>query len=45
LRSETMLDNYVTAAWVTGVMVVMLGFWSVLKTRETFERDLDYLEE
>jgi hypothetical protein len=45
LRSETMLDNYVTAAWVTGVMVVMLGFWSVLKTRETFERDLDYVEE
>ena len=45
LRSPTMLDNYVTAAWVTGVMVVMLGFWSVLKTRETFERDLDYLEE
>jgi MFS family permease len=44
LRSPTMLNNYVTAAWVTGVVVVLLGFWSVLKTRETFERDLDYVE-
>jgi MFS family permease len=44
LRSEQMLNNYVTAAWVTGLFIVGLGFWSVIKTKETFEKDLDYLE-
>ena len=44
LRSEQVLNNYITAAWVTGIIVVACGFWSVLKTSETFEKDLDYLE-
>jgi hypothetical protein len=44
LRSEKMLDNYVSAAAVTGVIVVALGFWSVLKTQETFEKEMDFLE-
>jgi hypothetical protein len=44
LRSDQMLNNYVTAAWVTGIIIVGLGLWSVLKTKETFEKDLDYLE-
>jgi MFS family permease len=44
LRSEMFLDDYVTAAWVTGMLVVALGYWSVRHTAETFERDLDYLE-
>ncbi|HSK13151.1 MAG TPA: MFS transporter [Phnomibacter sp.] len=45
LRSPQVLNNYVTAAWVTGLIVVGFGFWSVLRTEETFEKDLDYLEE
>jgi MFS family permease len=44
LRSDQMLNNYVTAAWVTGLLIVALGLWSVIKTKETFEKDLDYLE-
>jgi putative MFS transporter len=44
LRSEKMLNNYVTAAMITGILIVALGLWSVLKTQETFEKDLDYLE-
>jgi MFS family permease len=44
LRSEMFLDDYVTAAWVTGMLVVALGYWSVRHTAETFEKDLDYLE-
>lgn len=44
LRSEQMLNNYVTAAWVTGLFIVGLGLWSVIKTKETFEKDLDFLE-
>jgi MFS family permease len=45
LRSDQMLNNYVTAAWVTGLFIVALGLWSVIKTKETFEKDLDYLED
>lgn len=44
LRRDQMLNNYVTAAWVTGLFIVALGLWSVIKTKETFEKDLDYLE-
>lgn len=45
LRSPAILDDYVTAAWITGVVVVGTGFISVLYTRETFGRDLDFVEE
>jgi MFS family permease len=45
LRSDQMLNNYVTAAGVTGLFIVALGLWSVIKTKETFEKDLDYLED
>jgi MFS transporter, putative metabolite:H+ symporter len=44
LRSEMLLNDYVTAAWVTGMLVVALGYWSVRHTAETFEKNLDYLE-
>ncbi len=44
LRSSGMLNNYVLAAAVTGFVVVGIGFWSVLKTPETFEKELDYME-
>lgn len=44
LRSERILNDYTTAAWVTGVVVMVSGFASVLYTRETYGRDLDYIE-
>lgn len=44
LRSEHMLNNYLTAAAVTGAGIIALGIWSVYKTPETFHKDLDYLE-
>ena len=44
LRRENMLDNYVTAAWVTGVMIIVIGFVSVLYTKESFGKDLDFVE-
>lgn len=44
LRSDTAFGDYVTAAWITGLVVMTLGFVSVLRTRETFGRELDYLE-
>ena len=45
LRSPGILDNYVTAAWVTGIIIWVIGFVSVLFTRETFGKDLNYIEE
>lgn len=44
LRSESVLNDYTTAAWITGVVVMASGFVSVLYTRETYGRDLDYIE-
>jgi putative MFS transporter len=45
IRSESLLNNYVTAAWVVGAIIISVGFISVLRSKETFGRDLDYLEE
>jgi putative MFS transporter len=44
LRSEQVLNDYTTAAWITGVVVMASGFVSVLNTRETYGQDLDYIE-
>lgn len=44
LRSETVLNNYVTAAWVTAIVVIITGLVSVLFTKETFNKDLDFVE-
>ena len=45
LRGNSMLNNYVTAAWVTGVIVLAIGLVSVLFTQETFGKELDFIEE
>jgi MFS family permease len=45
LRGDTVLDNYITAAWVTGAIILLIGFISVLKTKETFGKDMDFIEE
>ena len=45
LRGNSMLNNYVTAAWVTGVIVLAIGLISVFFTHETFGKDLDFIEE
>jgi hypothetical protein len=44
LRSENVLGNYVTAAWVTGAVVMLVSFISALYTRESFGKDLNYVE-
>lgn len=45
LRSVNALNDYVTAAWVVGVVVMVSGFLSVLYTKETYGRDLSYTEQ
>ena len=44
LRSEKVLDNYVTAAWVTGALVMCIGILAVINTKETFAKELDFVE-
>jgi MFS transporter, putative metabolite:H+ symporter len=44
LRSENILHDYVTAAWVTGIIVMACGFVSVLLTKESFGKDLNFVE-
>ncbi len=44
LRSGNVFNNYVTAAWVTGIIVMVIGFVSALYTKETFGKDLDFIE-
>jgi len=45
LRGNSMLNNYVTAAWVTGVIVLFIGLVSLFFTSETFGKELDFVEE
>ncbi|MES2776566.1 MAG: MFS transporter [Bacteroidota bacterium] len=45
LRGENAFGNYLTAAWVTGVIILIIGFISVLYTKETFHKDMDFVEE
>jgi MFS family permease len=45
LRSDMVFNDYVTAAWVTGSIIIVIGFVAVLYTKETFGKELDFLEE
>jgi MFS transporter, putative metabolite:H+ symporter len=44
LRSERVLNNYVTAAWITGLIITVTGFLSALQTKDTFGREMDFIE-
>src|SRR5256885_6153713 len=36
--------NYVQAGWITGVIIIAIGFIAVLFSEETYHKDLDYIE-
>ena len=36
--------DYVTAGWITGIVVMIIGIVSVVLAEETFHKDLNYLE-
>jgi MFS transporter, putative metabolite:H+ symporter len=44
LRGDAVFNNYITAAWVTGAIILLIGFISVLQTKETFGKDMDFVE-
>jgi putative MFS transporter len=45
LRSQRLSGNYVTGAWLTGIIVMLIGLVSVIYSKETFGRDLDFVEQ
>lgn len=44
LRSEQIFADYITAAWVTGIIIMTIGFISAIFTHESFGKDLDFVE-
>jgi MFS family permease len=37
--------GYITSAWITGIVVMVIGLTAVIFTEETFHKDLNYFEE
>lgn len=44
LRSKSVINDYVTAAWVVGIVVMICGWIAVYYTKETFGKELDFVE-
>lgn len=44
LRSQKIFDDYITGAWVTGIIIMVIGFVSALFTKETFGKELEFVE-
>ena len=44
LRSGKVFADYITAAWVTGIIIMAIGFIAALLTKESFGKDLDFVE-
>lgn len=45
LRGQKIFSDYITGAWVTGIIIMVIGFIAALYTNETFGKDLNFLEE
>src|ERR1043165_1056413 len=45
LRSGKVFADYVTAAWVTGIIIMLVGFIAALYTKDTFGKDLNFTEQ
>jgi MFS family permease len=45
LRSDYCFkDDYLKAAWIVGIIVMITGFIAAINTKETFGKDLDFVE-
>jgi hypothetical protein len=44
LRSKFVFNDYITAAWVVGIIVMLCSWLAVYFTRETFGKDLNFIE-
>jgi MFS family permease len=44
LRSQSVFNDYVTGAWVTGIIIMVTGFVAALFVKESYGKDLDFTE-
>jgi MFS family permease len=44
LRSQNVFNDYVTGAWVTGIIIMVTGFAAALFVKESYGRDMDFTE-
>lgn len=44
LRGQSLFGDYIQGAWVTGIIIMLVGFVSVYYTKETFGKEMDFLE-
>jgi hypothetical protein len=45
LRSDVALGSYITGAWVVGIIVMLCGWIAVYYTKETFGKEMDFVEQ
>jgi MFS transporter, putative metabolite:H+ symporter len=43
-HAGTISDGYVTGAWITGIIIMAIGFVAVLFTKESFGKDMNFVE-
>jgi MFS transporter, putative metabolite:H+ symporter len=44
LRSSNLFNDYITGAWVVGIIVMICSWIAVYFTKETFGKDMDFIE-
>jgi MFS transporter, putative metabolite:H+ symporter len=44
LRSQNIFNDYVTGAWVTGIIIMVTGFIAALFVKESYGKDMDFTE-
>jgi len=44
LRSNGVFADYIKGAWITGIIIMIIGFVSVLFVKESYGKDLDFIE-
>jgi len=44
LRAENAINDYITAAWIVGIIVMVCSWLAVYYTKETFGKDMDFIE-
>src|ERR1043165_6733448 len=44
LRSGKVFADYVTGAWITGIIMMTIGYLSLFYTKESFGKELDFVE-
>lgn len=44
LRSKSVFNDYITGAWVVGIIVLVCSWLAVYYTKETFGKEMDFVE-